>query len=213
VIDEKSQTFGLPKSLLVPIAARSAEDIERYVGSVVGSIRGRTGRINAISVRPSDWPPTKEPNVALWCCAKAKEYEECLHPRMQIWVHVDYAAYRRAYIRLGMPEIPARWVLDHVQNREAVRLRGYSHPYLRLCAVSHQVNTSGGVDVGGEGMEKTFLRTLDDQSEAIRESAQEAMSCDIIYADPMDLTKMLDIVPGTHVLAGVGDTLKLFYPE
>jgi hypothetical protein len=34
----------------------------------------------------------------------------------------------------------------------------------------------------------------------------------IIYADPMDLTKMLDIPPGTEVLNGVRDTQQLFYP-
>jgi hypothetical protein len=35
----------------------------------------------------------------------------------------------------------------------------------------------------------------------------------IIYAEPMDLTKMLDIVPGTQVLNGVRDTQRLFYPS
>jgi hypothetical protein len=33
----------------------------------------------------------------------------------------------------------------------------------------------------------------------------------MIYADPMDLTKMLDIPPGTQVLNGVHDTQKMFY--
>jgi hypothetical protein len=35
----------------------------------------------------------------------------------------------------------------------------------------------------------------------------------MIYADPMDLTKMLDIAPGTQVLNGVRDTQRLFYPR
>jgi hypothetical protein len=44
------------------------------------------------------------------------------------------------------------------------------------------------------------------------------MSGRIVYADPMDLTKMLDIKPGTSdpekgPLAGVRDTQALFYPS
>lgn len=213
VIDDKAQKFGLPKSLFVPIAARSVDSIERYVGTVFERVHGHTGRINAIAVMPYEWPPQKEPNIALWTHAKASEFEQRLHPKQQVWVHVDYSGYRKAYIRFGMPEIPANCVLDHVQNREAIRLRGYSHPYLRLCPISRQVNTSGGTNTGGEGMEKEFLRSLPDQLEAVQESVRDALKCDIVYADPMDLTKILDISPGTQVLAGVGESLKLFYPK
>lgn len=118
MIDDKAQKFGLPTSLLVPIAARSVAAIERYVGTVFKTVRGRTGRINAVAVVPNEWPPQTEPDVALW-----------------------------------------------------------QHP------------------------------------EAVQESVREALECDIVYADPMDLTKMLDIPPGTQALAGVGKLLKLFYPE
>jgi hypothetical protein len=212
VIDDKAQKFGLPRSLLVPIAARSLDSIERYVGVVVERFLGRTGRINAIAVKPHEWPAQKERNVALWTHVKAGEFEQRLHPKQQVWVHVDYSGYRRAYMRLGIRKIPANCVLDHVQNREAIRLRGYSHPYLRLCPVSRQVNTSGGANTGGEGMEKEFLRSLPDRPKAVQESVRDALMCDIVYADPMDLTKMLDISPGTQALAGVGESLKLFYP-
>lgn len=212
VIDDKAQKFGLPKSLFVPIAACSVDSIEKYVGSVVERVYGRTGRINAIAVRPYEWPPQKELDIGLWAHAKVSEFEQCLHTKQQVWVHVDYSGYRKAYIRFGMPEIPPNYVLDHVQNRVAIRLRGYSHPYLRLCPISRQVNTSGGTNTGGEGMEREFLRSLKDQSEAVQESVREGLKCDIVYADPMDLTKMLDILPGTQVLAGVGESLKLFYP-
>jgi len=213
VIDDKAQKFGLPKSLIVPIAARSVDSIEKYVGTVVERIVGRSGRINAIAVIPYGWPPQKEANIALWTHARSSEFEQQLHPKQQVWVHVDYSGYRKAYIRFGLPRIPANYVLDHVQNREAVRLRQYSHPYLRLCPISRKVNTSGGTNTGGEGMEKEFLRSLPDQSEAVQESVRNALMCDIVYADPMDLTKMLDIPPGTQVLAGVGEFLKLFYTE
>ena len=210
--DPKAQHFGLPPSLLVPIAARSVEVIEEYVGTVIECIHGRGGRINAVAVEPHEWPPQKEPSVLLWSHPQADEFEQQLHPAKQVWVHVDYSGYRKAYVRLGMPEIPAGYVLDHVQNREAVRLRGYSHPYLRLCPVSCLVNTSGGTNTGGEGMEKEFVRSMGDQPEEVQERFREALECDVVYADPMDLTKMLGIEPGTQVLGGVGEMLKLFYP-
>lgn len=53
-------------------------------------------------------------------------------------------------------------------------------------------------------MEKEHLRSSPDLPERQNK---------IIYADPMDITKMLDISPGTQVLAGVGETLPLLYPE
>jgi len=55
----------------------------------------------------------------------------------------------RGFVPQLMPEIPANFVLDHIQNREAIRLREYSHPYLRLCPISSQVNTSGGTNTRG----------------------------------------------------------------
>ena len=35
----------------------------------------------------------------------------------------------------------------------------------------------------------------------------------IVYADPFDLTKMLNISPGTQEMPEVGEMLKLFYPN
>jgi len=213
LIDDHSQKFGLPKSLLVPIAARSVEDIELYVGVIEEQIIGRSGRVNALAVTPHNWPVQKEADTPLWNQENSMIYERRLHPRQQIWVHVDYSAYRKAYIRLSNEPIPKGYFLDHIQNREAIRLREYSHPYLRLCPVSRQVNSSGGTNTGGEGMEKDFLRSLKKQSASVRAEFLAKLNFGIVYADPMDLTKMLDISPGTQVLTGVGQILKLFYPE
>ena len=68
------------------------------------------------------------------------------------------------------------------------------------------------LDTIAEGMAKEFMRSLPNRTEAVQESVRDAVNCDIVYADPMDLTKMLNISPGTQVLAGVGESLKLFYP-
>jgi len=109
-----------------------------------------------------------------------------------------------------MPAVPRGYFLDHVQNREAVRLRAYSHPYLRLCPVSRLVNTSGGSDFGGEGMEKEYLRTLRKSEKGLPANFAPNR---IVYADPIDLTKMLDTPPGTGDISGVRDTKGLFFPS
>ena len=210
-IDLKSQRFGLPDSLIVPIAARSISAIEEYVGEIEEMITGRNGRVNAMRILPHNWPVETEPAIPLWKHADKIKFEERLHPPKQLWVHVDYSRYRNAYIKLGMPEIPEDHVLDHIHNRKAIRLVDYSHPYLRLCPVSRSVNTSGGVNTGGEGMQREHLRTLESQHEAIQEAVREALNCEVIYADPMDLTKMLNIAPGVEILNGVRDMLKYFY--
>jgi hypothetical protein len=161
-----------------------------------------SGRVNALLVMAAATSVPEEPNISLWKSPLASVARERLHSPRQVWVHVDYVAYRQAYIGFGMPALRADYFLDHIQNRKAIRLRGYSHPYLRLCPVHRTVNTSGGHAMGGEGMERAFLST----------QAAVPASNRIIYADPMDLTKMLDIAPGTQALNGVRDTQRLFYP-
>lgn len=203
MIDATAPRFGLPPSLWIPIASVSVADVEKYVGEVLRSIKdARSGRVNAMLVMVDATSLPEEPTVPLWKSSLASLARERLHPPRQVWVHVDYGAYRQAYIEFGMPMLPTNYFLDHVQNRKAIRLRGYSHPYLRLCPVHRTVNTSGGHATGGEGMERAFLST----------HATGPAPNRIIYADPMDLTKMLDIAPGTQVLNGVRDTQRLFYP-
>jgi hypothetical protein len=213
VLDPSANTFGLPPCLHVPIAAAGIEAIEEYVGAVTDRIVARDGRTNAVCVEPYDHAPHEDPRVALWREPDAAIYRAQLHPAKHVWVHVDFSRYRAAYLRFGMPTLAAGQVLDHVQNRHAIRLRGYSHPYLRLCPVSGAVNTSGGVDAGGEGMEKEYVRSLlASQPEEPDGPLARFARRKIIYADPMDITKMLDIVPGTQVLNGVRDTMQLLYP-
>jgi hypothetical protein len=212
MIDENAPRFGLPNSLLVPIAASDVNSIEQFVGTQEESRRGRDGRILALAVRPH---PRERPAIdeaPLWIHAQREEFERRLFPERQIWVHVDYRGYRNAYLRMNGPAIPEGYFLDHIQNRAAVRLRWYSHPYLRLCPVSRTVNTSGGHATGGEGMEKDYLREMRKDKKKAAEFKRQLLSHRIIYADPMDLTKILDKAPGTHVLDGVRVTQSLFYP-
>jgi hypothetical protein len=67
-------------------------------------------------------------------------------------------------------------------------------------------------------MEKAYLRGLrdglerGDVSPTVVERALRAFDGQIVYADPMDLTKMLNVQPGTMTLPGVRDTHELLFP-
>lgn len=213
MLDSRSQTFGLPPSLSIPIAARSVTAIEKFVGIRIDEKFGRDGTNNALLVEPYERPDIEHSEIQLWKEENAREYFNRLHPDRQVWVHVDYSSYRKAYIGFKMPAMADGYFLDHIQNREAVRLKGYSHPFLRLCPVSRQVNTSGGHNLGGEGMEKAYLRGLQTFPDAQRTAFENSNVAKITYADPMDICKMLDLPPGTEQLPGVAAIHRLIYPE
>ena len=201
--DLTAQKFGLPSCLWIPIASSDINSIEKYVGNLLEKRIGQNGRINAMLIKPHKNFDIKSAEAKLWQEADSSNYKKIFHPDKQVWVHLDYKNYREAYFDFGMP-VPKGDVLDHVQNRKAIRLRGYSHPYLRLCPIPKKVNTNAGGIKGGEGLEKDHVRRIKDCS--IINSSK------IIYADQMDLTKMLCIEPGTFILNGVRDTQDLFYP-
>ncbi len=205
------QTFGLPADLYVPIAAASLEAIETYVGRILHRLPGRKRPVNAVLVEAPR--PRRTTRIKLWDAPKADWYYRRLHPSSQLWVHVDYSGYRRAWKRLGLTELTSDIVLDHIQNRAAVRLGDYHHPFLRLCPVSRETNTSGGLDSGAEGMEKVEMRNLDEQPEHIREQMEKHLAAPLILADPVDLTKMLDVPPGLSELQGVASMLGMYYAK
>lgn len=203
------KTHGLPQDLFVPIAAADLEAIETYVGIIRMRIPGRLRPINAVVVEAQR--TNRSPLVPLWHECKADLYYQRLHPTRQLWVHVDYRGYRRAWARLGFEELSHKIVLDHIRNRAAVRLSGYRHPFLRLCSVSRATNTSGGLDNGAEGIEKIELRKLKQQPMHIQRRTEHALAAPVLTADPIDLTKMLDIPPGLTELRGVASMLMKFY--
>jgi hypothetical protein len=240
ITDPEAAKYGLPPCLRVPIAAVDVEAIETYVGEIAESITGRdksgTRRVNALLVRPHERSAVKDSGVKLWTCERAAEYEQQLFPDRQVWVHVDFNRYRRATLAFGISIRPID-ILDHVQNREAIRMHrdirdlarvaGITlncrwRQYLRLCPIRGGTNSNAGGNRGAEGMEKENAAKVRDRlalaamgSEPLSSTVQgflQAMCSDMIYADPADLTKMLDIPPGTFILQGVGSTEELFYP-
>jgi len=203
------QTHGLTQDLVVPIAAADPETIETYIGTILTHVPGRKRPTNALVVEVRR--PDRNPLVPLWEESDAERYYRRLHPSRQLWVHVDYSGYRRAWKRLGFDELTREIVLDHIHNRAAVRLGGYRHPFLRLCPVSRETNTSGGLDNGAEGLEKIELRKLKQQPAHIQQRTEYRLAAPVILADPIDLTKMLDIPPGLTELQGVASMLMKFY--
>ncbi len=203
------QTYGLSPDLTVPITAADLETIETYVGAIQVQVRGRKRPTNAVVVVAHQ--PHRNPRVPLWDHCEADRFYRCLHPSNQLWVHVDYTGYRRAWKRLGLGELTRDIFLDHIRNRAAVRLSGYKHPFLRVCPVSRATNTSSGLDKGAEGLEKTELRKLKQQPAYIRQRTERRLDAPLVLADPIDLTKMLDIPPGLSELQGVASMLMQYY--
>lgn len=59
-----------------------------------------------------------------------------LHCPRQVWVHVDYRNYRRAYLRAFPAVDLTSLVLDHVMNRRVARLKDFA--YLRIISISRE---------------------------------------------------------------------------
>ncbi len=203
------QAHGLPPDLHVPVAAADLDAIEAYVGVIRERVRGRRRPVNAVVVEPNR--PDRGVGVPLWCENDSDRHFELLHPPSQLWVHVDFAGYRNAWKSLDIGPLSSDVFLDHIRNREAIRLAGYRHPFLRLCPVSRATNTSGGLNNGAEGMEKEVLRSLELHPVFFRHQMERALAAPVILADPIDLTKMLDVPPGLTELQGVSSMLKKFY--
>jgi hypothetical protein len=112
-------------------------------------------------------------------------------------------------------------------NREMARVMQYR--WLRLCPVADAVNTSGGNPKGGEvrlskddnnpnkdGTDK-FYRDTEPLKEEMKKRARDRgfNRSRILYADPFDVTKMLNISPGTvpSGLEGVRRVQKWLFGE
>ena len=210
--DPTAPIFGLPPCLHVPIAAADRTAIENFVGTVEKVRESRKGEVTAMLVRPDVRGRPAHGLAPLWNDPRGDWFAQRLFPDYQVWVHVDYPRYRPAYVKFGMPPLLDDQVLDHVQNRKALRLRWCSHPFLRLCPVSRSVNSGGCHRTGAEGIEKAHLEKVHTDAKKAQDLKSFALSYRIIYADPADLTKMLDMSPGTFQLEGVGENLRLFYP-
>ncbi|HLF92162.1 MAG TPA: hypothetical protein VJB14_01775 [Planctomycetota bacterium] len=180
-IDEQAREmatsrFALPPCLHVPIAARDEAAIEAYVG-VVESVLGRATRRRALVVQPYEPAPLDEA-LPIWRIAESA----VLHAPRQVWVHVDYTRYRKAYVE-AFPEDDLRGsVVDHVINRRVARLKGFS--LLRIVAISRAANASSG------GLAERWGADYHGKDEERTKALHAGMQ--IQYADLSDIVKMMN---------------------
>jgi len=187
------QKSGLVPCLYIPIAARNTNAIETYVGRVIAQLS--PGSLSKALVVEAHKPGKLDDRLAIWSLPEAA----VLHYPRQVWVHVDYSAYRRAYFR-AFPDLNLTgFVLDHVMNRRVARLKGFT--YLRIVPISRAANSShGGLSEGWsvEYHSSPKMRELNKASQAV-----------VQYADIADIVKMLNMGGGGSFMDVVNQAQKL----
>jgi hypothetical protein len=187
------QRSGLLPCLYVPIAARDTAAIERYVGRIAAHLKPKSPD-KALLV-DSYAPEPVDARMAIWDLPESA----VLHMSRQVWVHVDYRAYRRAYSD-GFPEFDLTGlVLDHVMNRRVARLKGFA--YLRIVPIWRGANSSHGALSERWAVEYH-------SSPAMREKNRTSQAA-VQYADLSDIVKMLNMQGGGSVMDNVNEAQRL----
>jgi len=178
----------LPDCLHVPVAAVDTDAISRYVGEIE-QVLAEGSPLKALLVRIPE-PP------AIDLALPIRDHPNCavLHARQQVWVHVAYSGYRRAYRRAFPDEAIGDKVLSHCLNRRTAALRGFN--YVRITPASRGANSSSGYS---EGWGVELARS------AQQRSAPHARPPYIQYGDLSALMLMLDIKIGGGVMAVVNE--------
>lgn len=187
------QMSGLMPCLYIPIAARNTQAIETYVGRILTPLtQGSSSK--ALLVEAYE-PEKAGDRLGIWSLPQSK----VLHYSMQVWVHVDYTSYRRAYSR-AFPNVDLNsLVLDHVMNRRVARLKGFL--YLRIVPISREANSSHGSLSEGWAVEYHSSPRMRELNKASLASVQ--------YADLADIVKMLSMGGGGSFMDIVNDAQRL----
>ncbi len=184
---------GLLPCLYVPIAARDTFAIERYVGRIATQLMPKSPDM-ALLVEAYE-PEKADARLAIWDIPESA----VLHLSRQVWVHVDYRAYRPAY-RHAFPDFNLTGlVLDHVMNRRVARLKGFA--YLRVVPISRRANSSHGSLSEGWAVEYH-------KSSEMREKNRISQAA-VQYADLSDIVKMLNMQGGGSLMDKVNEAQKL----
>lgn len=193
--------YGLPPCLHVPVAARNLAAISRFVGCIESEL-SLLGTNRALLVRRPDRTHKPESRCKLGLPVWQTETAASFHANPQVWVHVDYRGYRRAYEKAHPGLDLSKFVIDHIENRRIARLKGWE--YVRLCHISKSANTSSG-----GGSEKMGVEYFSKSQNVIPGRG------DIRYGDVSDLAKMLGIIMGGQAggMGGLVDALPLFDPS
>ena len=189
IIDNNANTFGLPPSLIIPIAAKSITAIKTHVGDIID--RSQNGAAFVVNFEPLESPN----DLPVWRNRRAN----LINCNKQIWVHVDYMSYRNFYKQKFGDSSLSQYVVDHIMNRRLARIYGYE--YVRLIHVSRGANSSSGRGPENESVKYAGGNLPEKERQSV-----------IVYADPSDLVKMLDIKTEGFPLDPVRDAMNMFYP-
>lgn len=189
--------WGMPESLHLPISAKDRESIARYIGNIVAELSAPNTN-NAFLVEVPE-PTSINTKLAVWKFPESK----ILHQALQVWVHVDYKGYRKAYIKAFPDEDISSLILDHIQNRKMVKVMGFN--YVRIIPISKGANSSSGSLSEQWGVKYHSTPRM-------RKIHSEKNSF-IQYADLSCLVKMLNIKTGGGVMDAVNEAQKLLLEE
>jgi hypothetical protein len=184
--------WALPECLHVPIAAVDEDAIRNYIGDVERIASGR-GLQKALLVTVPECAPIDSllpigdhPNAGIF------------HARRQVWVHIGYGPYRRAYKRAFPEENTEGRILSHAMNRDTAAHKGFD--FVRLTPVSRMANTSSAFS---EQWAKALHRPK--QPGAARRTGPPFIQ----YADLSELMLMLDMMLGGGFMDAVNEGQKL----
>ena len=171
-----SKRFALPICLHIPVAARDEAAIRTYVGDVENIIvAGDPNKALLVIAAP---PIEMNPMLPIWGLTEAA----VLHCARQLWVHVDFRAYRSAYARAFPDEDIRGLAVDHIMNRRAARLKDFM--YLRVVPISREANaSSGGLS---EKWAVDYYRTPEMRAKSLTSPAR------VQHADLTDIVKMMN---------------------
>lgn len=186
----------MSESLLFPIAALDEAAIARYVGEIERVVVEGSPRKALLVIAPEPRPIDHE--LPIWEIPGST----ILRERRQLWVHIGFAGYRRAY-KKAFPDDPIEGqVLSHALNRRMAARMGFD--YVRLTPVSRGCNSSSGFSEQWG----VALHSMPDQAEANRKRGAFVQ-----YADLVSLMVMLDMKPGGGIMDAVNEAQKLVRPR
>ncbi len=184
--------WALPECLHVPVAAVDEAAINNYIGKIdrilaVGSpSRALLVRVESSPVLELSLPISKLPSSII------------LHSLMQVWVHIQYGGYRRAYKKAFPCEDIHGKVLSHALNRRTANLQGYN--YVRITPITRGSNSSSAFSEQWG----VALHSGPQQMEANRKRGAF-----IRYADLSEIMLMMDMKLGGGVMDAVNEGQKL----
>lgn len=187
----------MPESLHIPISAKDKESIVRYIGNIVAELSAPNTN-NAFLVEVPE-PTSINTKLAVWKLPESK----VLHQGLQVWVHVDYKGYRKAYIKAFPDEDISSLILDHIQNRYMAKVMGFN--YVRIIPISRGANSSSGSlseQWGVKYHSTPRMRKINSEKKSF-----------IQYADISCLVKMLNIKTGGGVMDAINEAQKLLLEE